>query len=319
MTTTDAVLRGAVSGVGADLTLTLDPAFQGLPETAHGGSVLAAFDALAALGGPRIAVGRYWKRVPLATPLHLRVSHDQDRVTCRLLDAEATLLVDGHIAALAVSADGPRPLGGGVGGAAGESASRPRVRTNTQTPPSTTVGPTDSAAAPPTPPPEGFALPVSRTCFACGVDNRLGLHVQLMADDHTVGGTWTPRAEFAADGSALAPVALTTLLDEAAFWLGALATGESGMTTELAVTLHRAVRADAPVTVVGARGAVRQRADDGRYWDTLVEILDAGGALVASASITFVAVRGAARRLTTGLLALNPPALLRRIFPAYVR
>jgi len=40
--------------------------------------------------------------------------------------------------------------------------------------------------------------------------------------------TWQPRAPFRrADGS-LAPAALTTLLDEAAFWLGALATGESG-------------------------------------------------------------------------------------------
>jgi hypothetical protein len=140
-----------------------------------------------------------------------------------------------------------------------------------------------------------------------------------MADDHAVRATWVPRADFAADGGTLAPVALTTLLDEAAFWLGALATGESGMTTELAVTLHRPVRADATVTVVGARGAVRQRVDDGRYWDTRVEVRDAGGALVASAAITFVAVRGAARRLATGLLALNPPALLRQIFPAYVR
>ena len=162
-------------------------------------------------------------------------------------------------------------------------------------------------------------MPVSRTCFACGVENQLGLRVQLRADDRSVGGTWTPRAEFVGADGSLATVAVTTLLDEAAFWLGALATGESGMTTELIVTLHRAVRADATVTVVGARGAVRQRVDDGRYWDTRVEVRDAGGALVASAAITFVAVRGAARRLATGLLALNPPALLRRIFPAYVR
>lgn len=91
------------------------------------------------------------------------------------------------------------------------------------------------------------------------------------------------------------------------------------MTTELVVTLHHAAPAQGPLTIVGARGAVRQRADDGRYWDTRVEVRDAGGALVASAAITFVAVRGAARRLATGLLAMNPPALLRRIFPAYVR
>ena len=55
-----------------------------------------------------------------------------------------------------------------------------------------------------------------------------------------------------ADGT-LAPLALTTLLDEAAFWLGALATGEAGMTTELRVTLHDSAPADGPITVTGLR------------------------------------------------------------------
>jgi hypothetical protein len=40
---------------------------------------------------------------------------------------------------------------------------------------------------------------------------------------------------------------------------------------------------------------------------------------VASAAITFVAVRGAARRLVTGMLAVNTPDVLRHVFPAYVR
>ncbi len=319
MTTTDAVLRRAVSRVGADLTLTLAPAFQGLPDTAHGGSVLAAFDALAALDGPRVVAGHYHKRVPLATPLALRVSRGRDRVTCRLLDADGTMLVHGYVSAGAVIAADESRARGGVGGVAEKSVGPTVVEGDTHELERAHGLLADFSATPPTPPRDAFALPVSRTCFACGVENRLGLRVQLMADDHTVGGTWTPRAEFAADGGTLAPVALTTLLDEAAFWLGALATGESGMTTELAVTLHRHVRADAPVTIVGARGAVRQRADDARYWETRVEARDAGGALIASAAITFVAVRGAARRLATGLLAMNPPDLLRRVFPAYVR
>jgi hypothetical protein len=40
---------------------------------------------------------------------------------------------------------------------------------------------------------------------------------------------------------------------------------------------------------------------------------------VATARITFVAVRGAARRLVTGMLAMNDPACVRRVFPAYTR
>jgi hypothetical protein len=164
-----------------------------------------------------------------------------------------------------------------------------------------------------------MALPISAGCFACGLDNPLGLAVSLRADATAVGGTWTPRPGFRLADGTLAPVALTTLLDEAAFWLGALASGESGMTTELRVTLHESAPADGPITVSGLRSAVRARPADPRYWDTTVAARDAAGRLVASAAITFVAVRGAARRLVTGMLAVNTPDVLRHVFPAYVR
>jgi hypothetical protein len=118
------------------------------------------------------------------------------------------------------------------------------------------------------------------------------------------------------DGT-LAPMALTAFLDEAAFWLGALASGEAGMTTELTVTLHGPVAFGVPIVVSGARGATRQRADDARYWDTTVAAADVTGRVVATGAITFVAVRGAARRLVGGLLRTNPPDALRRVFPGY--
>lgn len=38
---------------------------------------------------------------------------------------------------------------------------------------------------------------------------------------------------------------------------------------------------------------------------------------MATADITFVAIRGAAKRLVGGLLALNDAAVLRRVFPTY--
>src|SRR5712691_9588491 len=66
MVTIDSLLRGSLADRGGDLVLTLDPAFQGLPDTAHGGSVLAAFDALTGLSMPRAVSGVYRKRVPLA-------------------------------------------------------------------------------------------------------------------------------------------------------------------------------------------------------------------------------------------------------------
>jgi acyl-coenzyme A thioesterase PaaI-like protein len=271
-------LHRAVEGDGAERVLTLDAAFAGLPDTAHGGSVLAVFDAVAGLAGPRVVHGHYLKRVPPGIPLALGVERTDGACLLALSD-QGTRLVTGRVAA-----------------------------------------PAPAATVPAAAPPAGDAppLPISRGCFACGTDNALGLRVRLRADAAAVGGTWTPTAGFRAADGTVAPVALTTLLDEAAFWLGALATGESGMTTELRVTLHAPARADGPLTIAGARAAVRPRAGDARYWDTEITVRDAGGRLVASAAITFVAIRGAARRLAAGMLAVNTPEALRRVFPAYV-
>jgi acyl-coenzyme A thioesterase PaaI-like protein len=274
MLTSD-VLRAAVAGDGEERVLTLERAFQGLPDTAHGGSVLAVFDVVAGQAGGRRLVGHYLKRVPLGAPLRLRIERAAAGPAFELLERDA-VLVRGQVVL-------------GVDGA----------------------GPTVAAPAA-----DAAPLPISRTCFACGIDNPLGLRVQLRADTHAVGGTWTPGDGFS-DGGRLATVALTTLMDEAAFWLGALATGEAGMTTELRVTLHAEPAAGSPITVAGARAAVQPRGGDSRYQDTTLTARDADGRLVASAAITFVAVRGAARRLVSGLLAMNPPEMLRGIFPAY--
>jgi hypothetical protein len=63
---------------------------------------------------------------------------------------------------------------------------------------------------------------------------------------------------------------------------------------------------------------VRPLDADPRYLLTEPTVHGASGRLIASARITFVTVRGAARRLVSGLLALNPPELLHQVFPAYV-
>ncbi|PYN15508.1 MAG: hypothetical protein DME05_11560, partial [Candidatus Rokuibacteriota bacterium] len=163
-----------------------------------------------------------------------------------------------------------------------------------------------------------YPLPISDRCFACGTKNEIGLRVGLEFGERAVAGELAPGERLRSDAGTVATAGLTTLLDEAAFWLGALKTGESGMTTELRVTLHGPAPFGSPVVVRGARAAVQARAGDQRYWDTDVEArID--GAVVATAGITFVAVRGAARRLVTGMLAINDPARVQRVFPAYTR
>jgi acyl-coenzyme A thioesterase PaaI-like protein len=177
---------------------------------------------------------------------------------------------------------------------------------------------------PPVPPPAPAAdtalpLPISRTCFACGTENPLGLRLRLALDEELVRGTWTARDDLRGIDGNIAPIAITTLLDEAAFWLGAAASGEAGMTTDLRVRLHRPAPFGRPLTIAGLRATVRAHRDDPRYWDTDVAAWSDDGALVARAAITFVAVLGAARKLVAGLLAVNPPEVLRKIFPAYAR
>src|SRR3989442_171489 len=280
MTTIDSALRRSLDDRSGELILTLDPHFQGLPDTAHGGSVLAAFDALAGLTGPRHVGGVYRKRVPVGVPLAL--THGRTEATHTFVVRDATsVLVNGRVAPVADTRRGaPAPLGdpwllgvaehgtgetfafGWVAGVADEGRGRPRAH----------------------------QLPISRTCFACGVDNTLGLRVRLEFDDAEVRGAWTPREPFRTADGTLATVALTTLCDEAAFWLGALATGESGMTTELAVTLRRAVPFLGALTVTGPRAAARPQPDP-RYWDTEALVGTGARTPVPAARITFVGCR----------------------------
>ena len=118
MTTIDATLRHALEISGPDLILTLDPALQGLPETAHGGSVLAVFDTLAGTTTPREVSGLYRRRVPLGTPLTLVRTRVDSSDTFVLSDQAGVVLVDGRVAPLTADAVGDALSRAGGGGAA---------------------------------------------------------------------------------------------------------------------------------------------------------------------------------------------------------
>src|SRR5215470_20251867 len=106
MTTIDTTLRRALEESGRDLILTLDPALQGLPETAHGGSVLTVFDALAAATVPREVSGTYHRRVPLGVPLALQRAREESAHTFALSDPSSkNVLVEGRVV-LGVNGEG---------------------------------------------------------------------------------------------------------------------------------------------------------------------------------------------------------------------
>src|SRR5882724_5996283 len=109
MITIDATLRHALEVSGPDLILTLDPALQGLPETAHGGSVLAVFDTLAGATAPREVSGIYRRRVPLGLPLTLRRAREGSAETFVLSDQAGGVLVDGRVTPLTGQAENGAP------------------------------------------------------------------------------------------------------------------------------------------------------------------------------------------------------------------
>src|SRR5262245_450705 len=106
MQKTEALFRRSRDPAGAGVTLTLDPGLQGLPGTAHGGSVVAAFDAAASLGGRRRVSGIYRRRVPLGVPLALETTVVRETVACSLREGDV-VLVEGHVAPSALPGSVP--------------------------------------------------------------------------------------------------------------------------------------------------------------------------------------------------------------------
>ncbi|MFQ5897512.1 MAG: hypothetical protein ACE5JN_04615 [Candidatus Methylomirabilia bacterium] len=261
-------------------SLTLPDTFQGLPQMAHGGVVLAAFDLVAAPphDTPRELAGAYRRKIPLNTPLPLAIRRSGPETALRLSNGKQ-VLVEGRVTAVEPDARRPDLL---------ESTGN------------------------------RFPLPISNRCFACGVQNPLGLQASLWFDDRQVWTEYRPREPFRTADGRLATAVFTTLLDETAFWLGALATGESGMTTDLRIMLHQPTYPfGKPLAAVGVRERTAPQEAESPYWRTESTLVAPDGELLASGVITFVVVRGAARRLIKGMLGINPPEVVRRVFPTY--
>ena len=110
-------------------------------------------------------------------------------------------------------------------------------------------------------------VPGTATCVACGSTNPLGLGVRFLLNDRFLWREYVPPAAYHARGEAHPALALI-LLDELAWWLGALAQQECGVTTDIRVILFAPLPL-APMLVLGDRAATG-RDDDarGRYCRT---------------------------------------------------
>lgn len=266
--------------------LTLAATLQGFPETAHGGGVLAAFDQVAArwlnaAGAARMVTAQIQRTIPLQTSLPLRIEASAGNVALTLGD-DGKPLARGL---LSLAANASKPAWNGWSG----------------------------------PPEKSLGFPTARGCLACGSENPIGLRVRLRFDDRWVWAEYRPSETYRAADGRIAPALFTVLLDEMAWWLGALATGEAGVTTDIHVTLHRPTHPfGEPLLAVGPRDRVAVTDEKGHFWRTETAVLASDGTLLASGAIVFAGSRVYSKRLIPQLLKTNPPESLRPIFPTHV-
>jgi hypothetical protein len=258
---------------------------QSWPGIVHGGGLVALLGAAACSLAPRPAgplrlEGRLTSSVPIETALDLE-GHAEDGV------ATVTIL------------EGAQPLA--------SASVEPVAATGDVVPPQWSA---DGRA--------GFRMPLSDQCLACGADNPLGLRLGLAFDDDGVWARFEPPAPWRTPDGTMEPALAPVILDEVAWWLGALVTREGGLTNRLAVTLLRpAHAAPGPVTAVGRFADVAPVDRRRTFWRTRAGLLAADGSALAVASIVFRPGPEYSARQMPFFRARTDPAVFGRMFPGY--
>jgi hypothetical protein len=260
------------------------PSLQSWPGIVHGGGLVALIDAAACarVGAdqPRHLEARLTSSVPLETPLDLRSREEGGTITVTILEHDQPLT-------------------------------------------SVAIGHGEVGAAPPDPGwhvagRESWPMPLSDQCLACGAHNPLGLQLGLRFDADSVWARFLPREPWRRPGGGIVPALAAVVLDEVAWWLGALVTKEGGLTNRLALTLlHPDAAVQGPVTAVGRLADVtpvdRRRA----FWRTRSALLAADGTVLATAAIVFRAGADYSARQMAFFRSRTDPTIFERMFPNY--
>lgn len=257
---------------------------QSWPGIVHGGGLVALLDAagrgLAGAEGPRRIEGRLTSSVAIETTLDLEGHAD---------DGAATVTIS----------ERGQPL----------------------TSATITAGLADQAAVDPAPRPngrEGWPLPLSEQCLACGARNPLGLQLGLRFDQEAVWARFVPREPWRRPGDRIDPALPAVLLDEIAWWLGALVTKEGGLTNRISLCLPRpAAVAAGPLTAIGRFDAVTPVDRRRTFWRTRSALLAADGAALATAAIVFRAGPEYSTRQMGYFRSRTDPEIFARMFPNY--
>jgi hypothetical protein len=261
---------------------------QSWPGIVHGGGLVALLDTAArSLGGdahPRRLEGRLTSSVPLETALDLDGHADGGAVTVTIVESGQPLTSVTISPGAALTTDPIEPAGPG--------------------------GRLDGR--------EGWPLPFSDQCLACGAHNPLGLQLGLRFDPDGVWARFVPRAPWRGPGGRLDPALPAVLLDEMAWWLGALVTKEGGLTNRIDLTLSRPdAVAPGPLTAIGRFDAVAPIDRRRTFWRTHSALLAADGTVLATAAIVFRAGADYSTRQMAFFRSRTDPEIFARMFPNY--
>ena len=162
----------------------------------------------------------------------------------------------------------------------------------------------------------GLTLPMSEDCLACGARNPLGLQVALVFDDEGVWARVEPRRPWRLPDERLHPALVPVLLDEVAWWLGALVMKEGGLTNRLAIRiLEPDLPADGAVVAAGRFDRVTPVDRKGTFWRSELALGTPAGKALATASIIFRGGPEYSERQIPYFRSRAPADVFRRMFP----
>jgi hypothetical protein len=282
--------------------ITTPAEFQGPRGITHGGAVTALLVRLASLHGPDGA-----RRDPSATPLRADVAL---RGELRVATPVRGVAEDagGGDTRVRIERPGGRPIA-----EATVSAARPDDIAALREP----VDLEETARLDDA---RGDEVPGTAMCLACGSENPRGLRLRLRADATHVWRRVRPPATYRTAGGRVFHAFASVLLDEIGWWLGALRSGDCGLTTALSLAWEPALPEDSPFIVLGdRRETLAAPGGRGRFWTSRAALVGASGRRVAAASVLFAASPAYRKVILEDLSWTGDTERLSRLFPRLSR
>ena len=285
----DAAARLEADGRGRFLA---PASLQSWPGIVHGGGLVALLDAasraLAHEQRPRRIEARLTSSVPIERALDLE-GHAQDSAVTVTIVERGQPLTAVTITAADASA-GALDSGAGLVSIDAETGS-------------------DS---------ESWPMPLSDQCLACGADNPIGLRLGLRFDARFVWARFVPREPWRRPDGRLEPALAAVILDEIAWWLGALVSKEGGLTNRIDLVMRRPDAAvSGPLLAAGRFDAVVPVDRRRTFWRTHSALLAEDGRMLATAAIVFRAGAEYSSRQMAYFRARTDAEIFARMFPGY--